>query len=121
MGVFRKQNFYCYAYKNGAKRLVLKVSHHPPISAAHCEGSGWEIEIVGRWKNKFWGKSMEIHPLGETKITFKNNNEIFTFNQVTSCVHGVLSGEKYIEFYGKFDFIIRPVIKLKNPRKTIIA
>ena len=58
------------------------------------------MEILGRWKNKFWGKSMEIHPLGQTRITFKDK-EKFTFNQVTSCVHGLLSGEKYIEFYGK--------------------
>ena len=101
----------------GWKFFAEQVSHHPPISAAVCEGQGWEVEILGRWKNKFWGKSMEIHPLGETRITFKDN-ERFTFNQVTSCVHGLLSGEKYIEFYGTslfmFSFMLLVVFQAKK-------
>ena len=84
----------------GIKFFAEQVSHHPPISVGHGEGQGWEIEIVGRWKNKFWGKSMEIHPLGKTSITFTDNNETYSFNQVTSCVHNLFSGDKYLEFYG---------------------
>lgn len=85
----------------GIQFFAEQVSHHPPISVGHGEGQGWEIEIVGRWKNKFWGKSMEIHPLGKTTITFTDNKETYSFNQVTSCVHNLFSGDKYLEFYGE--------------------
>ena len=87
----------------GIKFFAEQVSHHPPISVGHGQGqAGWEIDIVGRWKNKFWGKSMEIHPLGKTSITFTDNGETYSFNQVTSCVHNLFGGDKYLEFYGEF-------------------
>ena len=84
----------------GVRFIAEQVSHHPPVSVAHCEGTGWELTITGRWKNKFWGRSMEIHPLGQTHIVFKDGEEV-RFNQVTSCIHNILSGEKYVEFYGE--------------------
>uniref|UniRef100_A0A3Q3JCQ6 PH domain-containing protein n=1 Tax=Monopterus albus TaxID=43700 RepID=A0A3Q3JCQ6_MONAL len=49
-----------------------------------------------RWKNKFWGKSMEILPIGT--VTFGDHYE---WNKVTTCVHNILSGRRWIEHYGE--------------------
>ena len=95
----------------GLRFIAEQVSHHPPVSVAHCEGTGWELSITGRWKNKFWGKSMEIHPLGQTHIVFKDGEEV-RFNQVTSCIHNILSGDKYVEFYGMFNIHVPEIIAI---------
>lgn len=42
---------------------------------------------------------MEIHPLGKSHLQFKDG-EIFTWKKITSCVHNIMGGEKYVEKYG---------------------
>ncbi|KAB0404393.1 hypothetical protein E2I00_010117 [Balaenoptera physalus] len=54
-----------------------------------------------RWKNKFWGKSMEIVPIGTTHVTLPAFGDHFEWNKVTSCVHNILSGQRWIEHYGE--------------------
>ena len=97
---------------------VGQVSHHPPVSACHCDSKNFTFSqgervksvclghepppthqllsvrvrvrlwlhlwlcsdkpfslfvflshVDMRWKNKFWGKSMEIVPMGTTHVT----------------------------------------------------
>uniref|UniRef100_A0A8C3BWS3 Oxysterol binding protein like 3 n=1 Tax=Cairina moschata TaxID=8855 RepID=A0A8C3BWS3_CAIMO len=54
-----------------------------------------------RWKNKFWGKSMEIVPVGTTHVTLPAFKDHFAWNKVTSCIHNILSGQRWIEHYGE--------------------
>ncbi|KAB1276341.1 Oxysterol-binding protein-related protein 3 [Camelus dromedarius] len=54
-----------------------------------------------RWKNKFWGKSMEIVPIGTTHVTLPAFRDHFEWNKVTSCIHNILSGQRWIEHYGE--------------------
>jgi len=46
------------------KFISEKVSHNPVIIAYHAEGEGWELYSTSSGKTKFWGKSLEIIPLG---------------------------------------------------------
>ena len=79
--------------------MTIKVSHHPPIGVGHCTAKDWVFWFDSRFKNKFWGKSIEIHPLGQSNLRFKDG-ETFTWKKVTSCVHNIMAGEKYVEKYG---------------------
>lgn len=94
-----------------------------------------------RWKNKFWGKSMEIVPMGVTHlelpgwfnfimnysayhslplfqhpvssmsqhlsvISFTHSlilsfGDRYEWSKVTSCIHNILSGQRWIEHYGE--------------------
>lgn len=95
-----------------------------------------------RCKNKFWGKSMEIVPVGSTHVTLPgwvllasftlltgHSSSLYTsdhvniyrchmtrnsvwislcrfgdhyeWNKVTSCIHNILSGQRWIEHYGE--------------------
>lgn len=38
------------------------------VTSTHLVSYEWFILDV-RWKNKFWGKSMEIVPMGTTHVT----------------------------------------------------
>ena len=50
------ETFECVRDDKGFKYISEQVSHHPPISAAHANGTGWEWEQVLRIRSKFWGE-----------------------------------------------------------------
>lgn len=47
-------------------RVPPQVSHHPPISACHAQGANFTLWQDVRIKTKFWGKSLEFQPSGES-------------------------------------------------------
>nr|XP_060500941.1 oxysterol-binding protein-related protein 7 [Panthera onca] len=81
--------------------LFTKVSHHPPISACHAESENFIFWQDMKWKNKFWGKSLEIVPVGTVNVSLPRFGDHFEWNKVTSCIHNILSGQRWIEHYGE--------------------
>ncbi|XP_074893022.1 oxysterol-binding protein-related protein 7 isoform X4 [Buteo buteo] len=77
------------------------VCHHPPISACHAESDNFVFWQDMRWKNKFWGKSLEIVPMGTVNVQLPRTGDHFEWNKVTTCIHNVLSGPRWIEHYGE--------------------
>jgi hypothetical protein len=58
--------------KPGEYRYIAEqVSHHPPISVGHAENEHYEIWMNTFMKSQFWGKSMEVKPLGLIHIKLK--------------------------------------------------
>ncbi|XP_053289239.1 oxysterol-binding protein-related protein 3 isoform X7 [Pleuronectes platessa] len=85
----------------GFRFVAEQVSHHPPISACHAESKNFMFWQDVRCKNKFWGKSMEIVPVGTTHVTLPEFGDHYEWNKVTSCIHNILSGQRWIEHYGE--------------------
>ncbi|XP_034466083.1 oxysterol-binding protein-related protein 3 isoform X5 [Hippoglossus hippoglossus] len=85
----------------GFRFVAEQVSHHPPISACHAESKNFMFWQDVRCKNKFWGKSMEIVPVGTTHVTLPGFGDHYEWNKVTSCIHNILSGQRWIEHYGE--------------------
>ncbi|KAJ8253141.1 hypothetical protein GJAV_G00209580 [Gymnothorax javanicus] len=79
----------------------FQVSHHPPISACHCQSKKFTFWQDIRWKNKFWGKSMEILPIGMINVMLPKYGDQYEWNKVTTCVHNILSGRRWMEHYGE--------------------
>ncbi|XP_077160720.1 oxysterol-binding protein-related protein 3 [Paroedura picta] len=85
----------------GFQFFAEQVSHHPPVSACHAESDNFVFWQDIRWKNKFWGKSMEIVPIGTTHVMLPAFRDHYEWNKVTSCIHNILSGQRWIEHYGE--------------------
>ncbi|XP_060937284.1 oxysterol-binding protein-related protein 3 isoform X4 [Limanda limanda] len=85
----------------GFRFVAEQVSHHPPISACHAGSKNFMFWQDVRCKNKFWGKSMEIVPVGTTHVTLPEFGDHYEWNKVTSCIHNILSGQRWIEHYGE--------------------
>ncbi|KAM6042359.1 LOW QUALITY PROTEIN: oxysterol-binding protein-related protein 7 [Chlamydotis macqueenii] len=85
----------------GFRFISEQVSHHPPISACHAESDNFVFWQDMRWKNKFWGKSLEIVPVGTVNVQLPRTGDHFEWNKVTTCIHNVLSGPRWIEHYGE--------------------
>ncbi|XP_074223437.1 oxysterol-binding protein-related protein 3 isoform X5 [Camelus bactrianus] len=95
------ETYECIREDKGFQFFSEQVSHHPPISACHAESENFVFWQDVRWKNKFWGKSMEIVPIGTTHVTLPAFRDHFEWNKVTSCIHNILSGQRWIEHYGE--------------------
>ncbi|XP_016425900.1 oxysterol-binding protein-related protein 6-like isoform X4 [Sinocyclocheilus rhinocerous] len=95
------ETFECIREDRGFRYISEQVSHHPPISACHAESNNFNFWQDQRWKNKFWGKSLEIMPTGMVNVTLKNYGDHYEWNKVVTCIHNVLSQQRYLEHYGE--------------------
>uniref|UniRef100_A0A8C4GZD2 Oxysterol-binding protein n=1 Tax=Dicentrarchus labrax TaxID=13489 RepID=A0A8C4GZD2_DICLA len=95
------ESYECDRPDKGFRFVAEQVSHHPPISACHAESKNFIFWQDVRCKNKFWGKSMEIVPVGTTHVTLPGSGDHYEWNKVTSCIHNILSGQRWIEHYGE--------------------
>ncbi|XP_056375806.1 oxysterol-binding protein-related protein 3 isoform X2 [Hyla sarda] len=95
------ETYECVNEDKGFRFIAEQVSHHPPISVSHAESDKFVLYQDIRWKNKFWGKSMEIVPIGTTHLLLPAFGDHYEWNKVTSCIHNILSGQRWIEHYGE--------------------
>ncbi|KAM9776590.1 oxysterol-binding protein-related protein 3-like isoform 1-T2 [Syngnathus typhle] len=95
------ETYECDRPDKGFRFLGEQVSHHPPVSVCHADSKNFSFWQDVRLKNKFWGKSMEIVPVGTTHVTLPSFGDHYEWNKVTSCIHNILSGQRWIEHYGE--------------------
>uniref|UniRef100_A0A673L657 Oxysterol-binding protein n=1 Tax=Sinocyclocheilus rhinocerous TaxID=307959 RepID=A0A673L657_9TELE len=95
------ETYECLRPDTGIHFIAEQVSHHPPVSACHCKSKNYTFWQDVRWKNKFWGKSMEIVPMGVTHLELPGFADRYEWSKVTSCIHNILSGRRWIEHYGE--------------------
>ncbi|CAB1333893.1 unnamed protein product, partial [Coregonus sp. 'balchen'] len=62
------ETYECDRPEKSLRFVAEQVSHHPPISVCHADSKNYIFWQDMRWKNKFWGKSMEIVPVGTTHV-----------------------------------------------------
>jgi len=55
------------------------VSHHPPISAGYGFNEDFEFWGHTAIKSRFWGKLIEVRPLGTMHIVLKAFKDHYTF------------------------------------------
>ena len=89
----------------GYRYISEQVSHHPPISACYCESKRFVFWSEVKAKTRFWGKSLEIVPLGVSHLLIKDPNggpaEHFTWKKVTTQVNNIIIGKLWIDHYGE--------------------
>ncbi|XP_077304220.1 oxysterol-binding protein-related protein 6 isoform X1 [Lithobates pipiens] len=105
------ETYECIREDKGFRFFSEQVSHHPPVSACHCESKNFVFWQDIRWKNKFWGKSMEILPFGTVNVILPKYGDCYVWNKVTTCIHNILSGRRWIEHYGE--------ITIRNTKNSV--
>ncbi|KAH6782725.1 binding protein 1C [Perilla frutescens var. hirtella] len=83
----------------GLRFFSEKVSHHPTIVACHCEGTGWKFYGDSNLKSKFWGRSIQLDPVGILTIEF-DDGEVFQWSKVTTSIYNLILGKLYCDHYG---------------------
>ncbi|CAL5398577.1 unnamed protein product [Camellia sinensis] len=83
----------------GLRFFSEKVSHHPMIVACHCEGRGWKFWADSNLKGKFWGRSIQLDPVGVLTLQFEDG-ETFQWSKVTTSIYNIILGKIYCDHYG---------------------
>jgi hypothetical protein len=81
-----------------------QVSHHPPISAAHCDSETFTYYTSAHIKSTFWGKSLELKPMTSSHLILKKHNDHYVYNQPTTALQNILLGKLYVDHYGDMNF-----------------
>ncbi|XP_042363906.1 oxysterol-binding protein-related protein 7 [Plectropomus leopardus] len=95
------ETYECIREDRSFRFVSEQVCHHPPISACHADSDNFSFWQDQRWKNKFWGKSLEILPTGMVNVTLPRYGDHYEWNKVVTCIHNVLSQQRYLEHYGE--------------------
>ncbi|PON42319.1 Oxysterol-binding protein [Parasponia andersonii] len=83
----------------GLRFFSEKVSHHPMVVACHCEGRGWKFWADSNLKGKFWGRSIQLDPVGVLSLQF-DDGETFQWSKVTTSIYNIILGKIYCDHYG---------------------
>ncbi|XP_028786223.1 oxysterol-binding protein-related protein 1C-like [Neltuma alba] len=83
----------------GIRFISEKVSHHPMVIACHCEGSCWKFWGDINVKSKFWGRSIQIDPMGLLTLEF-DDGQVFRWSKVTTSIYNLILGKLYCDNYG---------------------
>ncbi|KAI3453519.1 hypothetical protein Pfo_010182 [Paulownia fortunei] len=85
--------------EKGIRFFSEKVSHHPTLIACHCEGKGWKFWCDTNLKSKFWGRSIQLDPVGTLNLEF-DDGEIFQWSKVTTSIYNLILGNIYCDHHG---------------------
>ncbi|KAL0329587.1 UNVERIFIED_CONTAM: Oxysterol-binding protein-related protein 2A [Sesamum radiatum] len=85
--------------EKGIRFFSEKVSHHPTVIACHCEGKGWKFWCDTNLKSKFWGRSIQLDPVGTLNLEF-DDGEIFQWSKVTTSIYNLILGNIYCDHHG---------------------
>ncbi|KAL1201694.1 Oxysterol-binding protein-related protein 2A [Cardamine amara subsp. amara] len=85
--------------EKGLRFFSEKVSHHPTVIACHCEGKGWKFWGDTNLRSKFWGRSIQVEPVGVLTLEF-DDGEIFQWSKVTSTIYNIILGKLYCDHHG---------------------
>ncbi|KAF9599893.1 hypothetical protein IFM89_001839 [Coptis chinensis] len=78
---------------------LFLVSHHPMIVACHCEGRGWKFWGDSNLKSKFWGRSIQLDPVGILTLAF-DDGVVIQWSKVTTSIYNLILGKLYCDHYG---------------------
>ncbi|KAF7071274.1 hypothetical protein CFC21_076644 [Triticum aestivum] len=83
----------------GLRFFSEKVSHHPVVVACHCDGRGWKFWGDSNLRGKFWGRSIQLDPIGVLTLQF-DDGEKFQWSKVTTSIYNIIIGKIYCDHYG---------------------
>ncbi|KAI7732527.1 hypothetical protein M8C21_018864, partial [Ambrosia artemisiifolia] len=66
--------------EKGVRFFSEKVSHHPTLIACHCDGRGWKFWGDSNIRTKFWGRSIQLDPVGVLTLEF-DDGEVFQWSK----------------------------------------
>lgn len=91
--------------EGGVRFFAEQVSHHPPIGVGHGENENWTYDIVSAPSTKFLGNSVEVYPIGRSRIKLKSTGEVFTLVPPNVKANNVIVGSTWIDNDGAFSLV----------------
>ncbi|KAI3865939.1 hypothetical protein MKX03_036798 [Papaver bracteatum] len=84
----------------GITFLAEQVCHHPPIGAAHAENEHFTYDLTSKLKTKLLGNSVEIYPVGRTRVTLKRDGVVLDLVPPPSKANNLIFGRTWVDSAG---------------------
>ncbi|GLJ44372.1 hypothetical protein SUGI_0930080 [Cryptomeria japonica] len=85
----------------GITFIAEQVCHHPPMSSAFAENEHFTYTITSKVKTKFLGNSVDIYPLGRTRVVLKKSGDVLDLVPPPTKVHNLIFGRTWIDSPGE--------------------
>ncbi|KMT11089.1 hypothetical protein BVRB_5g111740 [Beta vulgaris subsp. vulgaris] len=85
----------------GITFIAEQVSHHPPMSAAHAENDHFTYDISSKLKTKFLGNSVDVYPVGRTRVTLKGYGNVLELVPPPTKVNNLIFGRTWVDSPGE--------------------
>ncbi|GAB4833817.1 Oxysterol-binding protein- protein 3B [Ancistrocladus abbreviatus] len=85
----------------GLTFIAEQVSHHPPMSAGHAENGHFTYDITSKLKTKFLGNSIDIYPVGRTRVTLKRDSVVLDLVPPPTKVNNLIFGRTWVDSPGE--------------------
>ncbi|KAG4955592.1 hypothetical protein JHK85_041972 [Glycine max] len=92
---------YEMANHGGITFLAEQVSHHPPMSAGHAENEHFTYDVTSKLKTKFLGNSVDVYPVGRTRVTLKRDGVVIDLVPPPTKVNNLIFGRTWIDSPGE--------------------
>ncbi len=106
-----------FEYVTSNYRFVSEqVSHHPPISACHCDSKDYELYFHTNVTIRFWMKSLEFRPLGKAHVILRKYGEHYVVDRPSNNANNLIFGTVYVDCSGETS-----AINTKTKEKCVLT
>ncbi|CAN8221765.1 unnamed protein product [Cochlearia groenlandica] len=81
--------------------VLFQVSHHPPMSAGHAENEHFTYDITSKLKTKLLGNSVDVYPVGRTRVTLKKDGVVLDLVPPLTKVNHLIFGRTWVDSAGE--------------------
>ncbi|RWR81612.1 Oxysterol-binding protein [Cinnamomum micranthum f. kanehirae] len=85
----------------GITFIAEQVSHHPPMSAGHAENEHFTYDVTSKLKTKFLGNSVDVYPVGRTRVTLKRAGVVLDLVPPPTKVNNLIFGRTWVDSPGE--------------------
>ncbi|XP_068654871.1 oxysterol-binding protein-related protein 3A-like [Aristolochia californica] len=85
----------------GMTFISEQVGHHPPMSAGHAENEHFTYDITSKLKTKFLGNSVDVYPVGRTRVTLKRDGVVLDLVPPPTKVNNLIFGRTWVDSPGE--------------------
>ncbi|KAJ0027716.1 hypothetical protein Pint_35409 [Pistacia integerrima] len=85
----------------GITFIAEQVSHHPPMCAGHAENEHFTYDVTSKLRTKFLGNSIDIYPVGRTRVTLKRDGVVLELVPPPTKVNNLIFGRTWIDSPGE--------------------
>ncbi|KAH7372624.1 hypothetical protein KP509_17G013500 [Ceratopteris richardii] len=85
----------------GINFISEQVSHHPPMSCGHAENEHFTYDVTSKLRTKFLGNSLDVYPVGRTRVTLKRTGEVLDLVPPPTKVNNLIFGRTWLDSPGE--------------------
>eukprot|EP00250_Pteridium_aquilinum_P001314 c11524_g1_i1 orf=368-1708(+) len=85
----------------GINFISEQVSHHPPMSCGHGENEHFTYDVTSKLRTKFLGNSVDVYPIGRTRVTLKRTGEVLDLVPPPTKVNNLIFGRTWLDSSGE--------------------